>query len=294
MHVHAAKWLPFGAGALMLGSLAISAAPVTWHLRGTVAGSNNATLPEPAVSDSAPRPSADIASVLSLAPFGRPDAPPSAEEVAPMMLDMALLGIIRRDNPAESMALIDTGGRQANYKQGNKIGEAAILDQVNADHVVLLVDGARRILGFPNSDTVLDAPDAAGTSSGDSMASLLAAALAAPATQAYAEPATAPAPVTTQDYIDLWRERIRANPMQVLDEIGLVAGDGGYTIAENHDSGVSRAGLKAGDLVKSVNGRPVGNIDSDRALYDEVANSGLARVEIERDGRSILLSFPLQ
>ncbi|MFT4962222.1 MAG: general secretion pathway protein C [Paracoccaceae bacterium] len=82
--------------------------------------------------------------------------------------------------------------------------------------------------------------------------------------------------------------------MQFLDEIGLVAGGGGYNIAENHDSGVARAGLQAGDLVKFVNGQPVGDVDSDWALYDEVANSGLARVEIERDGQSILLSFPLQ
>jgi general secretion pathway protein C len=111
---------------------------------------------------------------------------------APTTLDMALLGIIRRDNPANSMALIDTGGRQANYKQGNKIAESATLDQVNADHVVLLVDGARQILGFPNADAILDAPDAAAANSGDSMASLLAAALAAPETQAYAEPAAAP------------------------------------------------------------------------------------------------------
>ncbi|SHF30718.1 hypothetical protein SAMN05444339_1051, partial [Loktanella atrilutea] len=148
--------------------------------------------------------------------------------------------------------------------------------------------------GFPNADLAAVGGEETATDSPDSMESLLAAALAPPATEDYVEPPPPPPPVTTQDYIDLWRERIRANPMQVLDEIGLVPSPGGYTITENHDSGVTRAGLQAGDLVKSVNGQPVGNVDSDRALYDEVANSGLARVEIEREGRSIVLSFPLQ
>lgn len=287
------QWLPYGVALAMLGSLAVAAAPLTWHLAGTSAAMPNATLPasQPAT---APKPTVDVGPVLSFAPFGRADDAP-ATEVTPVTLDMVLLGVISRADPANSIALIVASGEPANYKPGNKIGEAVILDQVNADHVVLLVNGARQILGFPNADpTASDDPEADVAANPRGMEDLLAAALAPPATEEYMEPPPPPPPVTTQDYIDLWRARITANPMQVLDDIGLVAGADGYTIAENHDSGVSRAGLQAGDLVKSVNGRPVGNVDSDRALYDEVASSGLARVEIERDGRSIILSFPLK
>ena len=287
-----ARWLPVGTGVAVAASVAVAAAPVTWHLTGVAAVMPDAAALAPAPVTVPVQP-VDIGPVLSFAPFGRADAPESPR-AAPATLDMVLLGIISRDDPAESMALINADGRQANYKPGNKIGEAVILDRVNADHVVLLVDGARQILGFPNADPVTDAGPDATAGNPDSMESLLAAALAPPATSDYVEPPPPPPPVTTQDYIDLWRERIRANPMQVLDEIGLVASAGGYTIAENHDSGVTRAGLQAGDLVKSVNGQPVGDVDSDRALFDEVANSGLARVEIERDGRSIVLSFPLR
>lgn len=277
----------------VLGSLALAAAPVTWHLRGQTVFMP-ASGPTAPLARNVPQDLPDVGPVLALAPFGRADAPAPRAATAAAPLDMTLLGIIARSDPAESTALILTGGEPSNFKVGNKIGETVILDQVNADHVVLLVDGARQILGFPNADPPVANPEAATDASPTGMEALLAAALAPPATEDYREPAAPAPPVTTQDYINLWRARITANPNQVLDEIGLVPSAEGYTISENHDSGVARAGLQAGDLVKTVNGTSVGNVDRDRVLYDEVANSGMARVEIERDGRIITLSFPLQ
>lgn len=102
------------------------------------------------------------------------------------------------------------------------------------------------------------------------------------------------APQTTQDYIELWRERIRANPQEVLDTIGLIPTENGYRIAEEHDSGVGLAGLRAGDVVTSVNGQVVGDVERDRELFDDVAASGLARIEVQRDGSTVVMSFPLQ
>lgn len=293
MQLSAGKVLQVTVALGVLGSLAVAAAPLTWHLRGETRIMPTASAVA-TVTEAAPLVPPDIGPILSLAPFGRADAPEVQPQAAATPLNMTLLGIIARADPSESMALIENVGKQANYKPGNKIGEVAILDQVNADHVVLLVDGERQILAFPNAQPAAPEDDTVPEATADDMNALLAAALAPPATEEYQEPPPPPPPVSTQDYIDLWRERINANPMQVLDEIGLVASDDGYTIAENHDSGITRAGLQAGDLVKTVNGTPVGNIDSDRALYDDVANSGLARIEIERDGRTITFSFPLQ
>ena len=102
------------------------------------------------------------------------------------------------------------------------------------------------------------------------------------------------APETTSEYIDYWRTRIRKNPQAVLDEIGLTPTENGYVIASKHDVGVRLAGLKAGDLVRRVNGQPVGNPDEDRRFYDRIATSGQARLEIERGGKTLTLSFPLR
>ncbi len=101
-------------------------------------------------------------------------------------------------------------------------------------------------------------------------------------------------PQTVQDQIDLWLERIRANPREALDAMGLIPADNGYRIAEQHDGSVDLAGLQAGDVITSVNGRVVGDVEQDRQLFDEVVASGQARIEVQRDGRVLVLTFPLQ
>ena len=101
-------------------------------------------------------------------------------------------------------------------------------------------------------------------------------------------------PQTVQDQISMWQERIRANPQEVLDTIGLIPVENGYRIAEQHDSGVDLAGLQVGDVITSVNGQAVGDVDQDRQLFDEVVSSGHARIEVQRDGRTLVLTFPLQ
>ena len=79
-----------------------------------------------------------------------------------------------------------------------------------------------------------------------------------------------------------------------MDAIGLIPVENGYRVAEQHDSGVGLAGLRADDVVTSVNGQAVGDVERDRQLFDEVAASGQARIEVRRDGRSLVMTFPLR
>ena len=109
-----------------------------------------------------------------------------------------------------------------------------------------------------------------------------------------AHPSGTEAPQNVEDRIDLWRERIRENPQELLDSIGLIPDADGYRIAEQHDGGVDLAGLRAGDVITSVNGQAVGDVDRDRQLFDEVVASGQARLEVLRDGGVLVLTFPLQ
>ena len=101
-------------------------------------------------------------------------------------------------------------------------------------------------------------------------------------------------PKTMQEYIAYWRARIQANPAQVMGIIGLELVPNGYRVTENHNIGVTRAGLLAGDVVTTVNGQSVGDIAADRVLYDRVADSGLATIEVIREGDTLLMSFPLR
>ena len=273
----------------LVAGLAAGAAPVTWHLLG-----HDAVLPpvarlEPPASAAPPRP--DLGVIVSQAPFGVPAAPAESAPPEPAPSDLALLGVIVRDDPSRSLALIAHAGVEANYRVGDDVTASATLATVARDHVTLAVEGGTIRLAFSGerlAEVAEDVPTGA-----DRLLAQITSGRGRSISERADEAAKAQ-PVTTQDYIDLWRERIRANPAEVLDRIGLEPIDGGYRIAERHDSGVSRAGLKAGDIVRTLNGQTIGDIETDRALYDEVAASEVARIEIERDGRSIVLSFPLR
>ncbi len=282
--------------AVLLGT-AVTAPPVLWHLAGhseALPARPIGAAPAQATVEVAP---ADLGPVLTLAPFGSVTAPPSepAGPVGETTLDLVLHGVVLRSDPARSMAFIGTNGTNEGYRLGDEVAGAAKLIEVAARHVVLEVAGELQTLSFPGGE---DATDPAFEQPSEGLGRLQA--LVAAQT-AGAETADAPendqadsGSETPQDYIDMWRERIRQNPAEVLDSIGLIPTDKGYRVADDHDSGIDRAGLLAGDLVTRVNGQTVGDVDSDRRLYDEVAASGLAQIEIERDGRLISMSFPLR
>ena len=46
--------------------------------------------------------------------------------------------------------------------------------------------------------------------------------------------------------------------------------------------------------MRRVNGRAVGDVKADREFYDGILASGLPRVEIERNGETMTMSFSLQ
>lgn len=280
---------------VLLGT-AVTAPPVLWHLSGhseVLPIQAAVTAPAQAMPEIAP---ADLGPVLALGPFGSLTVPPP-ESVGPVgetTLDLVLNGVVVRDDPTRSIAFIGANGTNEGYSPGEDVAGAATLIEVASGHVVLDVAGELQTLSFPGSEVAADAPPEQDSAGVGRLQALVASQTAGAATADAPESDQISGPETPQDYIELWRERIRQNPGEVLDSIGLIPTDKGYRIADDHDSGVSRAGLLAGDLVTRVNGQAVGDVESDRRLYDEVAASGIAQIEIERDGRLINMSFPLR
>lgn len=274
-----------------LASVAAAAAPVTWHLGGW-----SASMPERPVAFAAagaPEPEpVQVGPILELAPFGAVEEPPEPDApIDETTLDLVLRGVVVQVDPAASMAFIGHEGRTQGYHPDDVIAHRARLVEVAPDLVVLEVEGELQTLSFPGPGSAGAAPQAAAA---DAAADRLRDLVVAQTQGDGVAEASQEEPQTTQDHIDLWRNRIRANPQEVLDTIGLIPTDNGYRIAEQHDSGVGLAGLKAGDVVMSVNGQAVGDVEQDRQLFDDVAASGLARIEVQRDGRTIVMSFPLQ
>ena len=279
--VRLVKPLPTITLLIVLGLIGASAAPVVWHWQGDFAAPPLVDAAPPVVTAAALTP-ADIGPILSLAPFGaQPQAVVADTPIGETTLDLTLMGVVVRSNPARSRALIANAGIAGQYGPGDLLTDRAKLVEVATDHVILDVDGTLQTLSFPLPGDATQPQATAMTGTDRLMA----------AVTAQSDPA---APETTTDYIDLWRERLTANPGEVLSAIGLIPTPDGYVIADQHDSGVDQAGLRAGDLVKTVNGQAVGDVEKDRQFYNDVAASGMARIEIERDGRTIVMSFPLQ
>ena len=283
------RWLRLAVILGALGSVAVAGADVTWRLMGhDRVMPPVAVLRAPVEVQAAPT---DLGPALMLAPFGAAEVPVAEAETPEAPLNLILLGVIVRDDPSRSLALLRSDQSEGNYRIGEEVAPGVTLTAIAQDRVTLSKDGADIVLYFAGAEA---APDVEAVPTGAERLMALITSGQGGSISEQVDAAARAEPVTTQDYIDMWRKRIIANPAQVLDTIGLVPGEKGYTNAEKHDVGVNRAGLRAGDIVTSVNGQSVGNVDKDRALYDVIADSGLARIEVERDGRTIVMSFPLQ
>jgi Trypsin-like serine proteases, typically periplasmic, contain C-terminal PDZ domain len=103
-----------------------------------------------------------------------------------------------------------------------------------------------------------------------------------------------PPPETTQDYIAAWRDRITRNPKAAMDRVGVELVENGYRIKPDPNIGVTLAGLRPGDVITRLNDQSVGDLARDRIVCDDVAAAGIARVEVMRDGQTMLLTFPLR
>jgi general secretion pathway protein C len=283
------KWVRSGLILLAVGSVAAAAAPVVWHANGF-----DRVIPPVAKLRGAPAdqaPQTDLTSTLALAPFGTPVTASVTPDAPSAAFDLTLLGVIVRDDPARSLALISSADSEGNFRVGQEPTPGTKITGIFQDRVAIRVNGIDRILIFAGAE---DRPEEVAVPTGSARLQTLLNSGQGTSISDQVDAAQRAEPVTTQDYINMWRDRINANPSEVLDTIGLVPTENGYIIADKHDVGVNRAGLKAGDLVTSVNGKAVGNVGNDRALYDVIAESGLARIEVERDGRTIVMSFPLQ
>lgn len=266
--------------ALTALSLGVSAGPVFWHISGD-AGAVQAAPPATGAKVVA---RLDIAPILALAPFGSEVAVQADLEIAgETSLGLTLLGVTIANPALGSRAIISGGdGPARGYFVGEIITSAASLSAIEPDHVVLNVGGRLETLSFAK-------PDAAGTpdaSKGPDLRNLI------PSANTSAVPA---AGSNDPDVvIARYRSAIQMDAAGVMNRLGLEATDHGYRITESASPGVRQAGFRAGDVVTTVNGKKVGDMAADQAYFDEVAASGRARVELVRDGQTIVMSFPLR
>ena len=66
---------------------------------------------------------------------------------------------------------------------------------------------------------------------------------------------------------------------------------GGYRIGSTAKQPfLAQSGLQPGDVVLSVNGRPLGDINVDRMALTNLANAGSVSVELLRNGQTLTIT----
>lgn len=91
------------------------------------------------------------------------------------------------------------------------------------------------------------------------------------------------------------REELGSNPQQAMREMGLeMNGGNGYRVSGAGSQMFSALGLRPGAIIHSINGRSLGNPDSDVNLIEEFGKAKSISVDAEINGKRVTLEVPMQ
>lgn len=255
--------------------------------------------------------------IASLSLFGKQVIQREAPQVvdAPKTsLNLELQGVFVAEDPDDSTAIVaerNKGGEL--FQIGDRLPGNATLDAVFEDHILIRRGARLEKLMFSDSPASSQFTGAAGASSAPSVnipsqASRMQQIRERIAARRAESRGEDPAPQTTADSatslssarstLETYKERLTSEPDAVMNELGLEAVSSsdseGYRLSgEIPEQMLNQVGLRRGDVIKTVNGAPVGNIQSDRALIDQAMQAGRVRVEVVREGRRFFLTVPI-
>jgi general secretion pathway protein C len=251
--------------------------------------------------------SIDINQIKARNLFGAADSTASGTSDTPTVvtsLPLILQGVFvadhQDDDATPDAAIVAQKGKPGRiYEIGDTLPGNATLLEVHATHIVLRRAGVREILSFPKPDALAVETNPGTTAEQEST---YARALQPDSTQAPSRAAsrqTGPAPANARDFVEQYRGKIDASRPSDLSAIGLTpvneGSASGYRIGALADSPyLKQTGLQAGDVLLSVNGRPVGDVQSDRLEIDDILAQGSARLEVQRGDRRFFVTASLK
>lgn len=226
--------------------------------------------------------------------FGDASAQPAAgDQPAPQTnLALQLLGIFSTGNDRLAGAVIAERGKDGElFRVGATLPGGATLEKVEKDQVLLRRRGQLETLRFDVAASGAGgAPDRPAASARNAAAGSFVGLKDRLAQPAEIEPGDGDRRSRFTQYAD----DFKSTPDIVLNDLGLKPGGGGYTVGEGASAELIRnLGLRPGDVVVSVNGKPLGDIQHDAAMVDEVKASGEARVEVKRGSQTFTVNYPL-
>lgn len=97
--------------------------------------------------------------------------------------------------------------------------------------------------------------------------------------------------------INTYQEKLRSDLQGTLSKAGITpvstGESNGYKVGADAQGAIKQAGLQPGDVILSINGKPVGVASNDSALMAQVMASSRVRVEVRRGARRFFLTVPV-
>jgi general secretion pathway protein C len=94
-----------------------------------------------------------------------------------------------------------------------------------------------------------------------------------------------------------YKEKLRNDLQGTLSKAGITAvstvESNGYKVGSDAQGAIKKAGLQPGDVILSINDKPVGVASNDSALMAQVMASSRVRVEVRRGDRRFFLTVPV-
>lgn len=191
-------------------------------------------------------------------------------------LRLVLKGVFTGDQGSDSGAIIEEMGRQSEYyRVGDSVPGSAILEEVLDDRVLLRRNGRLETLAFEDK-----------LKTGSSIAKVQ-------------QPKPTQRPErrrvdTPEDFLEVATERLAKDPENALRSVGLSSNEGGGYVYQGKNPLLSGMNLKKGDVIMSVNGHTLGDVQKDRNLMKTLYEQGSLEVEVVRDGASFYINYPLR
>ncbi|MFK7914050.1 MAG: type II secretion system protein N [Pseudomonadales bacterium] len=221
-------------------------------------------------------------------------------EVEVTRLPLELHGVFVAEKPKESAAIVAQKNKPGKlYAIGDNVPGNAELIEVNSNHVILRRAGISEKLEFSN----LSAGFVADPNDDDEPASTAASSrltnpLGSDESDASSGESVADrTPRTPREFLEAYRGRLTEDPQGLLSELGVtpVGDNGGYQLGNLASSPyLSQTGLKSGDVILSVNGQSVGNVQQDQLQLNSLLAQGSARLEVQRGSRRFYVTASLK
>ena len=223
-------------------------------------------------------PAPSLTSLIQRDLFGRSDSTGAANASAPTTptrLPLDLRAVFVSKGPGQSTAIIaqrNNSGRL--YSPGDMLPGGAKLASIEATRVILSRAGTREELAFKSDFKAKRSSQAA---------TIVPQQVAQTSPEAPANPQS--------NALQQISAQLAQDPNETLEKMGVSQrSEGGYRIGSTANQPfLAQSGLQPGDVVLSINGRPLGDISVDRLALTNLANAGSVSVELLRNGQTLTI-----